>query len=174
MLSRSYLSASNKKSHREYCNKFFMLQSQLPTVTDHSTIRYDISGLRAGRLYRHCGRDPPILSKSFINSLRNMHDQKSCTIGCWKHSISQKRLQTLATYTGPRTRNNKTANNPKSIEQINNSLAKAPLAPKKIPIKQKGERGPVEAATVVGDLARSEGHIVFFAAKMLGTQPKIT
>jgi hypothetical protein len=118
MLSQSYLSASNKKSHREYCNKFFLLQSQLPTVTDHNTIRYDISGLRVGRLYRRCSRDPPILSKSFINSSRNMHDQKSCTIGCWKHSRSQKRLQTLATYTGPRTSNIKTANNPKSIEQI--------------------------------------------------------
>jgi hypothetical protein len=48
-----------KETLREYYRKFLTLKSQLPSVDDHITIHYAISGLRAGVLYSHCIRDPP-------------------------------------------------------------------------------------------------------------------
>jgi hypothetical protein len=48
-----------KETLCEYYRKFLTLKSQLPSVDDHITIHYAISGLRAGVLYSHCIRDPP-------------------------------------------------------------------------------------------------------------------
>jgi hypothetical protein len=48
-----------KETLQEYYRKFLTLKSQLPSVDDHITIHYSISGLRVGVLYRHCIRDPP-------------------------------------------------------------------------------------------------------------------
>jgi hypothetical protein len=48
-----------KETLHEYYRKLLTLKSQLPSVDDHITIHYAISGLRAGVLYSHCIRDPP-------------------------------------------------------------------------------------------------------------------
>jgi hypothetical protein len=48
-----------KETLREYYRKFLTLKSQLPSIDDHITIHYAISGLWASVLYSHCIRDPP-------------------------------------------------------------------------------------------------------------------
>jgi hypothetical protein len=49
----------DKETLREYYRKFLTLKSLLPSVGDHITIHYAISGLQAGVLYNHYIRDPP-------------------------------------------------------------------------------------------------------------------
>ena len=48
-----------KETLQEYCKKFLLLKSQLPSVNDHIAIHYAISGLRASVLYSHYIRDQP-------------------------------------------------------------------------------------------------------------------
>jgi hypothetical protein len=47
-----------KETLCEYYRKFLTLNLQLPSVDDHITIHYAISGLRAGVLYSHYIRGP--------------------------------------------------------------------------------------------------------------------
>ena len=82
LIELSLCKQQEKETLHEYYKKFLTFKSQLPSVDDHITIHYTISGLRADVLYSHCIRDPPKnlqelyqLFKKYVR-FEELHQQK--------------------------------------------------------------------------------------------------